>query len=59
MQGIWLLDARDGVAVWQILSVPIVGCPLLPIISGREGGTTMLKIIAMSTIIACHLIQAI
>ena len=56
-QGIWLLDNRAGAAEWQILSVLITDS--LPAISGREGGTTMLKIIAASTIIACHLMQAI
>ena len=55
--GIWPLDKRAGAAEWQILSVPIIDSP--PAISGREGGTTMLKIIAASTIITCHLIQAI
>lgn len=57
--GIWPLDERDGVAEWQILSVPITDSPPLAAISGRAGGATMLKTTAMSTITACHLMQAI
>ena len=58
-QGIWPLDARNEVAEWQTLSVPIVDSSPLPAINGREAGTTMLKTIAASTLIACHLMQAI
>lgn len=58
-QGIWPLDAREGVAAWQTLSVPIVDSPPLAAMSGREAGATMLKIIAVSMITACHLMEAI
>ncbi len=58
-QDIWLLDESAGAAEWQILGVPITDSPHLAAISGREGSATMLKIIAASTITACHLMQTI
>jgi hypothetical protein len=58
-QGIWPLDERVGVAEWQILSVPIMGCPPLAAFCGNERGVTMLMIIAESTITACHLMSVV
>lgn len=59
MQGISPFAERAGVDEWQTSRVPIDAWPSCIIIIGSDGGTTMLSMIAKSTVIACHLISTL
>lgn len=59
IQGMSPFDEMAGADPWQTSIIPISACLPLAIVSDKEGGTTMLRVITKSTMTACHFINVL